>query len=399
MRRILNATNHDDSFFDPASKRDKRVYITLPDQLAAFCERAASAKVLAIDTEFLRERTYYPKLCLIQAATGDEVALIDPIALDDLSAFANLLADDSIVKVFHACSQDLEVLHAALGVVPKPVFDTQVAATFLGLRQQMGYGALVEELCGVHLAKAEALSDWTHRPLSAHQLDYAEDDVRYLPRMYDDMVRRLSAADRLGWVLPEMDALIEKAETERDPRLAFLHLKRTSSLTRKQMGVAREACAWREQVAAERDVPRRWVVSDEVIVECCRRIPRDAAALRRIRGAEQMGDKMAAGLLRALRKGSSANTADIPHQRRHERPSPETEGALDLMYALTRIVAKQNNLAVQLLASRDDLHDYLLRRPSPLDNGWRHDLLATRLDQLLDGECGLTVKDGHVELL
>ena len=178
------------------------MYITRYDELAAFCKRAASHRVLAIDTEFLREKTYYPRLCLIQAATDGEVALIDPIALEDLSPFAALLADETIVKVFHACSQDLEVLYGSLGVVPQPIFDTQVAAAFIGLRQQMGYGALVEELCGVHLAKADALSDWTHRPLDQHQLEYAEDDVRYLPRMYDDMVARLSSKNRLGWVLP-----------------------------------------------------------------------------------------------------------------------------------------------------------------------------------------------------
>lgn len=375
------------------------MYITRYDELAAFCERAASHRVLAIDTEFLREKTYYPRLCLIQAATDGEVALIDPIALEDLSPFAALLADETIVKVFHACSQDLEVLYGSLGVVPQPIFDTQVAAAFIGLRQQMGYGALVEELCGVHLAKADALSDWTHRPLDQHQLEYAEDDVRYLPRMYDDMVARLSSKNRLGWVLPEMEALVDKAAVERDPELAYLHLKRSSSLTRKQLAIAREACAWRERVAAQRDIPRRWVVSDEVIVECCHRVPRDAAALHRIRGTEQLNEQTAAGLLRALRKGTAAKAVDLPHSKRRERPSPETEGAIDLMYALTRIVAKQNDIAVQLLASRDDLHDYLQRRPCPLDSGWRHDLLATRLDGLLDGQVGLTIKDGRVELL
>ncbi|MDD5800688.1 MAG: ribonuclease D, partial [Coriobacteriales bacterium] len=156
------------------------MYISNFDDLSDFCKRAQSSKVLAVDTEFLREHTYYPQLCLVQVATPDEIAAVDPILIKDLSPLARLFQDTSITKVIHACSQDMEVLLHAMGCVPAPVFDTQLVASFLGYRMQLGYGALVESFTKVHLPKAESLTDWSRRPLDPEQLRYAEDDVRYL---------------------------------------------------------------------------------------------------------------------------------------------------------------------------------------------------------------------------
>lgn len=376
------------------------LYICTQEDLRAFCERAASTKLLALDTEFLRERSYYPKLCLIQMATADEIAVVDCLAFAELRPLADLLENDRIEKIFHACSQDVEVLFDALHVVPNPVFDTQIAASFLGMRQQIGYGDLVEEFCHVHLTKAEALSDWSRRPLSDEQIEYAADDVRYLPRVYEEMVTRLGVADRLGWVLPEMDTLVEKASQQRDPREAYLHLKRVSSLTRRQLAIAREACAWREYRAAEKNIPRRWLLSDEVIVECCRRIPRNVNALKRIRGAEQLSAEDAEAFMDALRVGSSARNDDLPRSRRRERPSLETEGVVDLMYAMLRIISKECGVAPQVLASRDDLLDLVLDRGEPrLLQGWRHEVVGARLQALLNGTVGLTVHKGKIELV
>ena len=154
------------------------MYVSTPSELADFCERASSSRVLAVDTEFLREKTYYPRLCLVQVAAGDEIAAVDPILIDDLAPLKALLEDLSVTKVFHACSQDIEVLLDGLGCTCAPVFDTQVAAAFLGMRQQVSYGSLVDAYCGVHLPKAESLTDWERPPLDPEQLAYAEDDVR-----------------------------------------------------------------------------------------------------------------------------------------------------------------------------------------------------------------------------
>ena len=235
------------------------MYLSTKNELEQFCQQASAAKVIAVDTEFLRERTYFPKLCLVQVAAGDNIAAIDPILIDDLTPLAELFEDPSVTKVLHACGQDLEVLLDGMGATCAPVFDTQLAAAFLGLRQQVSYASLVESYCGVRLPKAESLTDWSRRPLDPEQLTYAEDDVRYLPGIYDRMMAELIERDRLSWVAPEMEALCDPARIKRDPREAYRRLRRAGSLTRRQLAVAREACAWREETAARRDLPRKWV--------------------------------------------------------------------------------------------------------------------------------------------
>lgn len=376
------------------------MYISTSEELAAFCERVSSARVLAVDTEFLREKTYHPKLCLVQVASSDECAAIDPILIDDLSPLVRLFEDQSVTKVFHASSQDLEVLFDGLGCVTSPVFDTQVAAAFLGLRQQMSYGALVETYTGVHLAKAESLTDWSRRPLDPEQLAYAEDDVRYLPGIYERMMARLIECDRLSWVMPEMAALTDRSRLVREPLDAFLRLKRASTLTRRQLAIAREVCAWRERCASRRDIPRKWVMTDEVIVEVCRRSPKDETRLRRLRGAEQLSQRDCEEVLAAVTRGCAVAPEDCPKLERHTHPSGEAEGVVDLMYALMRVVADKEGVASQLLATRDDLLDFMADPASSrLSTGWRHEIVGDRLSKLLSGEIGLTVKEGRIEVL
>ena len=376
------------------------MYLSTQAELASFCERAASSRVLAVDTEFLREKTFFPKLCLVQVAAGDDIAAIDPLLIEDLSPLARLFEDPSITKVLHACSQDLEVILDGMGVVCAPVFDTQLAAAFLGMRQQVSYGSLVEAYCGVHLPKAESLTDWSRRPLDAEQLRYAEDDVRYLPGIYERMISQLVEGDRLTWVAPEMSQLCDVSRVRRDPRESYLRLRRASSLTRRQLAVAREVCAWREGVAAAHDIPRKWVVSDEVVVEVCKRAPTTVERLRRIRGTDQISESDARALVEAVVKGTACPAEQCPKVTRHPRPSAETEGVIDLMYAVLRLVSEKSGVATQLIATRDDLLEFLQdRRGSRLSCDWRWELAGKTLDQLLSGEVGLTVKNGSIELL
>ena len=376
------------------------MYLSTQSELEGFCELISSSKVLAVDTEFLRERTYYPKLCLVQVAAGDAIAAVDPIAIEDLSPLAELLADPTVTKVIHACSQDIEVLLDGMGCACAPVFDTQLAAAFLGMRQQVSYGSLVEAYCGVRLPKAESLTDWSRRPLDPEQLAYAEDDVRYLPGIYERMVSELIERDRLAWVAPEMEALTDPAHVTRPPEEAYLRLKRSASLTRRQLAVAREACAWRERLAAARDVPRKWVLSDEVIVEVCKRVPRGTDRLRRIRGTEQLSPRDAEELVAAVSRGVACPAGECPQVKRHVRPSAETESVIDLMYAMLRVISEKTGVATQLIATRDDLQDFVTNRSkSRLSTSWRWGLAGSTLARLLDGEVGLTVKDGRIEML
>lgn len=376
------------------------MYISTSDELNAFCERIAKEPVIAVDTEFLREKTYYPRLCLVQVGTPSEIGAIDPILIGDLSPLARVFADEGVTKVFHACGQDLEVILDGMGVTCSSVFDTQVAAAFLGMRQQVSYASLVEAYAGVRLPKAESLTDWSRRPLDPEQLTYAEDDVRYLPAIYDRMMEQLVERDRLAWVQPEMDEVTDPSHLRRDPREAYLRLKRSSSLTRRQLAIAREVCAWREKTAASHDIPRRWVLSDEVVIEVCKRAPRTRERLRKIRGTDQLGEKDVRALLDAVRVGAGVPGPECPQQERHAHPSPDVESVVDLMVALVRIVSERSGIATQLIATRDDLAEFAQDRSrSRLASGWRHELAGRQLESLLEGSVGLTVRDGRIELI
>ena len=377
------------------------MYISTDEELSAFCERARAFEAVAVDTEFLREKTYHSRLCLVQVATPEETVAIDPLAIRDKAPLADLLADPSTIKVFHACTQDMEVLLQSLGALPAPIFDTQVAAAFLGERQQISYNGLVHAFCGVTLPKSESLTDWSRRPLTEKQLEYALDDVRYLIQAYHIMVGRLQAEGRLSWVLDEVRPLADRSHYEIDKREAYKKVKRVNSCTRRQLGIARELAAWRETRAEKHDIPRKWVISDEVLIALVKRAPRDVSSFRSIRGTDQLSEADVTSALMAVERGMTC-PSDLLPPAFHSRKTPATdhESVVDLMYALVRLVAERAGVATGIIASRDDLADYIDHpERSPLREGWRFELLGAHLDDLLSGNMGLTVKDKRVEIL
>lgn len=377
------------------------MYISTYEELSAFSERAARFNAIAVDTEFLRERTYHPRLCLVQVATPDECVVIDVIAIDNLAPLAILMRDEGTVKVFHACSQDMEVLNYTLGALPAPIFDTQIAAAFLGERMQTSYNGMVHAFCGVTLPKSESLTDWSRRPLTPEQIEYALDDVRYLIKAYDVIMERLDESGRASWVLDEIRPLTDRSHYVVDRRVAFKRVKRVNSLTRRQLAVARELAAWREARAEYSNIPRKWLMSDEVLIALSKRPPHDAASLRRVRGTEQLSDADVAGALSVIARGESCPADKYPFiARTHKPASPELESVIDLMYALIRLVGERSGVATAMIASRDDLVDYVDRpQDSPLREGWRFELVGTLIDDLLNGDIGLTVKDRALEIL
>ena len=377
------------------------MYISTYEELSAFCERAARFDAIAVDTEFLRERTYHPRLCLVQVATPDECVVIDVIAIDNLAPLAILMRDEGTVKVFHACSQDMEVLNYTLGALPAPIFDTQVAAAFLGERMQASYNGMVHAFCGVTLPKSESLTDWSRRPLTPEQIEYALDDVRYLIKAYDVIMERLDKSGRASWVLDEIKPLTDRSHYVVDRRVAFKRVKRVNSLTRRQLAVARELAAWREDRAERRNIPRKWVMSDDTLLALVKRNPMRVEEFRSIRGTDQLGERDVDGALMAIKRGASCPHDRLPLMvRGHRQISPELESVTDLMYALIRLVAERSGVATSVIASRDDLADYIEHpEQSPLREGWRFELVGSRLDDLLSGNMGLTVKDGKIELL
>lgn len=374
--------------------------ITTDEQMREFVDRASRAPMVAVDTEFVRERHYFPRLCLVQLGTEDEQVAIDPFAVTDTEPLVRLFQDPRVVKVFHACSQDMEVLLRFLGILPRPVFDTQLAASYLGDRCQVGYGHLVGEYCHVKLTKTEAMTDWAARPLDDAQLAYALDDVKYLPSIWRTMTKELEERGRADWVLPEFEHATDPATYLRDPREAFRKVRRVGTLTRRQLATARELAAWREHRAMELDLPRRSVLSDELLIDLARVAPTDMRSLLRIRGTDGFSAEERAQLVAACAQGLACPEDACPEADHHGHLSLDAESVCDLMYALTRLRADQLGVAPSVLASRDDLVAFSERRAgSPLSGGWRYEVIGRHLEDLLEGRSGLTVKDGRVELL
>ena len=376
------------------------MYISTHQALVDFCQRAREFDAIAVDTEFLRERTFHPRLCLVQIATPAESVAVDPLVIDDLSPLAELMADESVIKVFHACSQDMEVMLHTVGALPRPIFDTQVAAAFLGERQQISYGALVQAFCGVSLPKTESLTDWSRRPLSDKQIEYAIDDVKYLIVAYTEMMSRLRELGRVDWVLDELRPLADESHYRADRHEAFRKVKRINSCSRHQLGIARELAAWREDRAERRNIPRKWVMSDDTLLALVKRNPVRVEEFRSIRGTDQLGERDVDGALMLSSAVRAARTIACRSWCAASPDSPELESVTDLMYALIRLVAERSGVATSVIASRDDLADYIEHpEQSPLREGWRFELVGSRLDDLLSGNMGLTVKDGKIELL
>ena len=370
------------------------MYIANQEDLEAFLMRAQDCSVLAIDTEFLREKTYYAKLCLLQLATTDEVAIVDPFAVRDLKVIVPLLQDERITKLFHAGYQDLEILYREVGVLPHPIFDTQVAAALLGHTQQIGYGALVHAECGVTLKKGDSFTDWSHRPLSDSQLEYAADDVLYLPPLYKKMSASLSAKGRLSWLDRDFEDMCDPARYEACERKRFRRLKRASQLSPRQLSAAREFAAWRETTAQKRDVPRKWVVTDEQIVEACKREARTIDELFMVRGMrERLCTRDARIVVELIKRGLDAPSDTWPELDKGKN-EPNVDAQLDLMCALVRLRARENGVAFQTLASHDDLARVARGYTQDIDllRGWRRSLVGEELLRLLAGEISLSLE-------
>jgi ribonuclease D len=375
------------------------VYVSDAQGLRELISALEAASVVAVDTEFMRERTYYARLCLIQVATDDVAAIIDPIALEDISPLRAILVGSSAVKVFHAGAQDLEIFYRAFGEAVSPVFDTQLAATLAGFPQQVGYGPLVKELLGVSLNKGDTYSDWARRPLLDTQVEYALNDVRYLPELYEKLASSLRRKGRLDWLAEDFREMEDPATYECIPEEQWRRLKRIASLNRRQLAVAREVAAWREIEAQRRDTPKRWVLGDESVVEIARRAPQTAEDLKAIRGvSERMSRSALQAILDSVSRGSALPESELPSVVRKRRPQGDVDGAVDLMVALVRLRAREHGVAMPLLASRNDLERLASgeREASPLLEGWRRRMVGDELLTLLDGSLEMRVCDGSL---
>jgi ribonuclease D len=370
------------------------------DTDAAFAEAIAQLEdepAYALDTEFHRERTYYPKLALVQLAWPGQLVLVDPLAVD-LDPLAELL-DGPGTAVLHASDQDLEVLELACGTVPSTLFDTQLAAGFIGMSSP-SLAVTYERLLGLEVPKADRLSDWLARPLSAAQLRYAASDVAHLLEVYRLLQERLHARGRLQWALDECEDVRVRARGVREPEEAWRRIKEARQLKGRAHGIVRAVAAWRERRAADLDIPPRYVLSDLAIVGIAQRPPKKPEDLKRMRGfderhlrAEQIKD-----LMRVV-----ADAIDQPTPRRQDAPGRDLERelrpAVALVSAWVSQLARNLELDTALLATRADLEAFLRGdEDARLSVGWRNDLVGEPVRRLVDGDAALAF-NGHGELV
>ncbi len=342
---------------------------TRDGELEEFVGHAAGVEVLALDTEFLRERTYYPELCLIQAASAEQLVLIDPLAELDLAPLEPVLAQGP-VKVLHACRQDQEVLATRFGRPLAPIFDTQLAAALCGYPPQWSYAKLVQEFAGVELGKGATRTDWSRRPLSAAQLDYAADDVRYLLGAHAALAERLEALGRRSWFDEEMASLAAQP-WDVAPDEAWRRVKGHGSLSGEALAALQALAAWRERRAVERNKPRRWIAKDESLLVLAQARPADAAALRALGGVEPfLQQRQGEELLRALEEARGATPPEL------DLRIPDKAVVARLRQTLNALAAELE-LDPGVLATRADLNALALDGLSErLSAGWRAEIVA-----------------------
>jgi ribonuclease D len=376
--------------------------ITSNAELKAFCDRLSRAPFVAVDTEFMRETTYWPKLCLIQAASADDAAVIDPLADGlDLKPFLELLANPDPVKVFHAARQDVEIFHN-LGVIPAPMFDTQIAGMAAGYGEQVAYDALVRQMLRIDIDKSSRFTDWSRRPLSDSQLKYALADVTHLAKLYPKLRERLEREGRLAWVSEEMAALGSPSNYDVDPENAWRRLK-PRKFNPRYLAAFRAVAAWRERTAQTRDQPRGRILKDEAIDEIATQLPLDAEGLNRLRSVPKgfAGSKFGPDLLAALKEALRDPEAYAPEIARPDsRGQPPPGAVVELLKVLLKARAEDAGVASKLIATVADLEKIALDDTAPVQalQGWRRELFGADALRLKRGELALMLQGARVRV-
>ncbi len=355
------------------------------DTLDQLCARLGAKSWFAIDTEFLREKTYHPRLCLVQVASDDEIACIDPLAIDDLGSLKRLLTDPNVIKVFHSASQDMETLLHDLEVLPTPLFDTQIAAGLLGQGDQTGYAALVEKLLDVKLPKTQTRTDWSHRPLSADQLRYAADDVVYLRQIYPLQAELLRERDRLEWVLEDSAALAVEEKYQPQASAVLRRVRGQHQLPLRQRAIVRELALWREQQAARRNLPRKWVLSDNAILDLAQNPP---ASLEQLSSIDTIPAKTASrhgkALMEIVERVQSLDDDAISRLVPQKKLTPQETAKVKAIQKKLAEIGEREDINPSLLASRKDIeHLVQLDDDIPLMRGWRQEIAGEAVRQLL----------------
>jgi ribonuclease D len=375
-------------------------YITDSQALADFCRQLASSDFVAIDTEFVREKTYYPQLALIQIGNAEIIACVDPLAIGDLSALDELLQNPAVTKVMHAGSQDMEIFFHRFGRLPRAVFDTQIAATLLGLGEQLGYANLVKELLEIDLDKTQSRTDWLRRPLDAAQISYAEDDVRHLATIYPMMRQRLQAAGRLEWLDEDFAALCDERRYRPNPEQAWLRVKGTQKLKGVQLAILSTIAAWREDTAIASDLPRRHVLADEPLVDICRLRPKNLDSMAKLRGLPSgVVQRHGNALLECIRAAEAMPKEAWPKLHLPRRLESAEEALVDALNAIIKLNAQHYQLSPSSLTGRKELEELVRgERDLSLLQGWRRHHGGDEVLAFVNGQRRLEFDNGKLVL-
>ncbi len=375
--------------------------ITSQKILDEFCAGLKDKEFITVDTEFLREKTYYPKLCLIQIGDPEgNAAAVDPLEGDlDLGPVFDLLLDEAILKIFHAGRQDLEIFYRLMNDLPRPFFDTQIAAMVCGYGDSVGYEALVRNITGNQLDKSVQYTDWSRRPLSSKQLDYALGDVTYLVGVYKHLSEELQNRDRTSWVFQEEGILTDPATYQNPPEDAWKRIKIRSPKP-KTLAVLRELAAWRETRAQDKDLPRPWIMRDETLADMAAQAPKDKKQLSKIRN---MSKDLANGhvgetLLGLIKKAENSDKSTWPSVVRKKPVPPAASATLDVLRMLLKIQSAQHGVAGKLIASKEDLEALALgeNNDSPVLKGWRYEVFGKDAIDLKEGRIAIGLKDEKI---
>ena len=375
--------------------------IATTEELADVCQRLAQHPFVTVDTEFLRETTFWPKLCVLQLASDEDAVVVDALAPGmDLTPFLTLMDDPDVVKVFHAARQDLEIVWKMAGRLPAPLFDTQVAAMVCGFGDQVSYSELAQSLCRVSIDKSSRFTDWARRPLSQAQITYALADVTHLRDVYRALVKKLESSGRTNWLADEMRTLTSSSTYEQHPENAWERF-RTKVRRPRDLAVLMEIAAWRESEAQTRDVPRSRILKDDALLEVATAAPKSLDALGDLRAVPRGMDKSRLGMdmLAAVERGLARDPKSLPRIERDRRNNGGGNGAtVELLKVLLKQIADAQGVAPKLIANVDDLEAIANgdQQGVPALHGWRRELFGAKAIDLKNGRLALTVENGKV---
>jgi ribonuclease D len=378
--------------------------ITTTDALADLCERLAKADFVTVDTEFMRENTYWPELCLVQIADDKEAAAIDPLAPGiDLAPLLDLLVDnEDVLKVFHAGGQDVEIIYNLTGKTPHPIFDTQIAMMAVSQSEQIGYSNLVESWLGLSIDKGARFTDWARRPLTERQIEYAIGDVTHLSKIFPRLLKRLIKTGRGEWLDIEMEKLADPANYRSDPETVWQKI-RPPSRNPAVLGRLRSLAAWREAEAMDKNIPRGRIMRDETLADIASHPPREQGELAKVRGLSTgwKDNEIGRRLMQCLAESKPLTEAEMPPKAPRGAPLGK-EGALvaDLLKLLLKIRSREIDIAARLLARSDDLEALAAgqRRNLPILEGWRFEQFGRDALELVEGKLAFAVVNGKLKM-